>query len=191
MRRGFKAWCERTSEDYRKALGLRLDEALDPYALAKYLSVRVERPESLPGLPQTALEQLTVTDAESWSAVTLSQDGIVLVILNSGQAPNRQVSSLCHELAHIILNHRPETAHMSQQGFLFRTTFDSEQEEEADWLAACLLVPSGGLIRAYRRSQSPFLLAQHFGVSQRLITWRIRMTGAQKRLRRAARVYSR
>ena len=159
------------------------DEALDPYALAKHLKVRVAKPEDIPGLSSSSLVQLTVTDAESWSAVTLSKDGAVLVIVNSGQAPNRKVSSLCHELAHIILNHKPDDAQMSQQGFLFRTRFDREQEEEADWLAGCLLVPGDGLIGPYRRSQSIWLLAQRFGVSQKLITWRIRMTGAQKRLR--------
>ena len=183
MRRGFKAWCERTAGEYRQSLGVRLDAALDPNALAQSLSVRVVSPEDIPGLSVESLKRLTVTDVDSWSAVTVSQNGVVLVILNSGQSHRRQVNSLCHELSHIILNHASDNAQVSRQGFLFRGSFSKEQEEEADWLAGCLLVPSDGLLQAYRRTSSSFLLAESFGVSQALINWRVRMTGVKKRIR--------
>lgn len=182
MRRGFKAWCERTSTEYRGALGISLIEPLEPRILAEYLGVRLAVPEDIPGLSCRSLEQLTVNGVDSWSAVTLTHEGVVLVIVNSGQSPRRQVNSICHELAHVILNHKPDDTQVSQQGFLFRARFNAEQEEEADWLAGCLLVPADGLIQAYRRSRSTPSLANHFGVSQDLITWRVRMTGARKRV---------
>ena len=188
MRRGFKAWCERTAGDYRKSLGLQLDVALDPHALAKLLGVRVVTPSDIPGLSDSSLQQLTVTDSSSWSAVTISRNGVVLVILNSGQSVRRQTNSLGHELSHIILNHTSDDAQLSRQGFLFRGRFSKEQEEEADWLTGCLLVPGDGLLRAYRRTSSSSLLANRFGVSEALVNWRIRMTGIHKRMRSRARI---
>ena len=186
MRRGFKAWCERTANEYRQALGVPLEEALDPWAFAAFLQVRVLTPQDISGLSETSLKQLTVIDPDSWSAVTMSQSGISLVILNSRQPVTRQANSLVHELAHIILNHKADNAQVSAEGILFRAQFNKEQEDEADWLAGCILVPGEGLIQAYRRGHPPPLLAQQFGVSRALITWRLRMTGIQRRMRRFA-----
>ena len=187
MRRGFKAWCERTAVEYREALGISSEVALDPRAFAAFLSVRVVTPQDFPGLSRKALEQLTVTDPDSWSAITISQRGIHLVILNSSQPVTRQANSLVHELAHIILNHKADNAQVSAEGILFRAQFNKEQEDEAAWLAGCLLVPAEGLLDAYRRVRAPRLLAQEFGVSQPLVEWRLRMTGIQKRMGRTRR----
>ena len=185
MRRGFKAWCERTANEYRQVLGVSLEEALDPRAFAVFLHVRVVTPQDIPGFSCTSLEQLTVADPESWSAITISQSGINLVILNSSQSLTRQANSLAHELAHLVLNHKADNAQVSAQGILFRAQYDKEQEEEAAWLAGCLLVPGEGLFQAYRRGNSPTLLAEKFGVSQSLRDWRLRMTAVRQRTGRA------
>lgn len=187
MRRGFKAWCERVAGEYRQALSIAPDAPLDANALAESLGVRVATPEQLPGLSAASITQLTVTEPDSWSAVTISQGGVRLVILNSGQPIQRRANSLCHELAHILLNHRSDETQLSRQGFLFRASFNNEQEEEADWLAGCLLAPADGLLRAYRRTSSAERLAEHFGVSRALIDWRLRMTGVPKRVTPRAR----
>ena len=184
MRRGFKSWCERTAAEYRRTLGIPLGAALDPRALAAALGVRVAAPEELPGIPRDSLQHLTRAGADQWSAVTISQGGTRLVILNSGQSRARQASSLGHELAHIILNHSSDRVQLSDQGFLFRASFDREQEAEADWLAGCLLVPREDLLRAWWRMPETSALASHFGVSEALITWRLRMTGVRKQTRR-------
>lgn len=183
MRRGFKAWCERVAGEYRQSVGIPPDAPLDANALAESLGVRVATPDQLPGLPAASITQLTVTEPDSWSAVTVSHGGVRLVILNSGQSVRRRANSLCHELAHILLNHRSDDTQLSRQGFLFRASFNNEQEGEADWLAGCLLVPAEGLLRAYRRMSSSERLAEHFGVSRALIDWRLRMTGVSKRAR--------
>ena len=187
MRRGFKAWCERTSAEYRQALGVSSEEALDPRAFAAFLRVRVVTPQDFPILSHKSLKQLTVTDPDSWSAITISQRGINLVILNSSQPVTRQTNSLVHELAHIILNHKADDAQVSAEGILFRAQFNKEQEDEAAWLAGCLLVPAEGLFDAYRQTPTPRLLAEQFGVSVPLLEWRLRMTGVQRRLGRMRR----
>ena len=158
MRRGFKSWCERTAAEYREALGVPMAAALDPRALAEHLNVRVVLPEQVPGVPPASLKRLRgVAGRACWSAMTISQGGIRLVILNSGHPGTRQANSLVHELAHIILNHTSDDVQVSQEGFLFRNRFDKEQEDEADWLAGCLLLPREGLLRAYWGQPSPAL----------------------------------
>ena len=187
MRRGFKAWCERASQEYRGALGAPLADRLDPHRLAKLLDVRVTTPEKIPGLSQTVVHQLTRVDRDSWSAVTIAHNGKRLVVLNSGQSRARQTSSLAHELAHIVLNHTTDQAVLSDEGFLFRGSYDAAQEEEANWLAGCLLVPRDGLLVASRRRADQFYLATRFGVSKDMIAWRLRMTGVSRQLRRETR----
>lgn len=62
-----------------------------------------------------------------------------------------------------------------------------EQEDEADWLASALLIPRDALHALRRSGQSSDEIASYFGVSKPLAEWRIRMTGVDTQLRRAAR----
>ena len=186
MRRGFKSWCENAATEYRSHLGLKRTSPLDPYDLADYLHVRVWSPRDVPGLSQQAVERLTEIDPYNWSAVTIKAKGQHVVILNSAHADTRQRNSLAHELAHIILNHRPVHTTISNEGFLFNDRYDSEQEEEADWLAAVLLLPRDALLRAYRRTRSSHSIAREFGLSTKLVDWRLRMTGVPLQVKRAA-----
>ena len=185
MRRGFKSWCERTAAEYRQTLGVPITAALDPRILAEHLDVRVLMPEDVLGPADVSLTQLTVIGRDSWSAVTISQRGIRLVILNSGHPETRLASSLAHELAHIILNHTSEDARVSLEGFLFRSKFDEEKEKEADWLSACLLLPREGLFRMYCRTPRPEVLATHFRVSKALVNWRLRSAGITRQAKHA------
>ena len=187
MRRGFKSWCERTSGDYRSQLGLDLADALEPRELADHIGVLVWTPLDVPGLSTHSIEQLTAIDPSSWSAVTVAAGGHNLIIVNSAHAPTRQRSSLAHELAHVVLNHRPAEARVSEEGFLFRDHYDTEQEEEADWLGGALLLPRDGLLSVYRRYSSSEVIGQHFGVSTKFVDWRLRMTGILLQATRAGR----
>ena len=188
MRRGFKAWSERTSREYRNSMGVPQAHPLDPRRLADLLGVRVITPEAIPGLSRESVSQLTRVDRESWSAVTITYQGKRLVVLNSGHSPARQASSLAHELAHIILNHTTDEAVLSDEGFLFRGSYDAGQEEEANWLAGCLLVPRDGLLAAGRRSGDHRHLAMRFGVSMEMVAWRLRVTGVSRQLKRENRL---
>ena len=145
MRRGFKSWCERAAAEYRAALGVPMEAALDPYALAEHLDVRVLMPEDIPRIAPASAKQLRgVAGQANWSAVTIFQGGARLVILNSGHPGTRQANSLAHELAHIILNHTSDNAQVSQQGFLFRNNFDKEQEDGSELARGVSSAAAGG-----------------------------------------------
>lgn len=185
MRRGFKASCERIAADQRQAIGLRPEDALDPERLAQHLGVTVWGPEDVPELPQDSLRCLVQEDADDWSAVTLQVGSSRLTILNSAHAPTRRRSDLAHELAHLILGHRPSRIDVSNQGLLVLSTFEGAEEEEANWLSGALLVPRDGLMRAYRRQRDEGCLADHFGISLALLKWRLNATGIAVQARHA------
>ena len=182
MRRGFKAWCERTANDYWQALGIAPAGALDPHVLASHLGVQVATPEDIPTLSEASKRQLLEVDADSWSAVTIADGNARLVILNSAHSAVRQNSDLAHELAHLILNHTTDQARLSREGLLFRGTFDREQEDEANWLGGCLLVPRDGLLKARLRTADVGALAAQFRVSTDMITWRLQKTGVLRQV---------
>ena len=154
--------------------------------LAKHLGVIVRSPEDVPGLSDVSLRQLTSIDPEGWSAVTLKVLNTRLVIVNSAHTPARQRSSLAHEFAHLILEHEPGRIDVSKKGHLLLSSYEKEQEEEAEWLSGALLVPRAGLVRLFRSSQDDHALAGRFGVSESLIQWRLRMTGILVQARRAS-----
>lgn len=185
MRRGFKAWCEKTTGEYRDTLGLTLDDALEPRRLADLLEIEIWRPEDVPDLSGDSLAQLTKRDSESWSAVTVQHGDARLIILNSAHVLTRQRNSLAHEISHMILDHGLGRIDVSPDGYLLLNSFEKEQEEEADWLAGTLLVPREGLQIVYRTTRDPQSLANHFGVSVTLLQWRLRMTGVAVQSRRA------
>jgi IrrE N-terminal-like domain len=186
VRRGFKSEAERTAAEARVALGLAANAPIDPWAYAAHLKVRVLDFSKL-GLPSQAASQLTVVDDDSWSAMTLQVDGTFAIVLNPTHAITRQRNDLMHELAHIKLQHAPARVEVSETGLLLLSDYSDEQEQEADWLAATLLLPRDALVRLRAASHSVTDIARRYGVSEPLCEWRLRMTGVDIQLKRAYR----
>jgi Zn-dependent peptidase ImmA (M78 family) len=63
-------------------------------------------------------------------------------VVNERHSRTRLANSIAHELSHLLLSHPPSA------GFdpLGNRDWHQEEEDEADWLAGCLLAPRGGLI---------------------------------------------
>ena len=186
MRRGFKAQAERSAAAARDALRLPLNAPIDPWSYATYLDVRVLDFGQL-GLPARAVSQLTVVDGDSWSAMTLQIEGKFVIVLNPAHAITRQRNDLMHELAHIELRHAPARVEVSETGLLLLSDYSDEQEQEADWLAAALLLPRDGLVQLRSAGLSAADIANRYGVSEALCAWRLRMTGVDVQMRRAYR----
>ena len=181
MRRGFKAESERQSAAARKALGLGATVKLCPWEFSEHLGVLVYGADALDLGPEHS-DQLLVHDPDSWSGMTLFEDGVHVVVLNSSHPRTRRTATLMHELAHIMLEHVPAEVNVSPSGLVLLSDYSSEQEEEADWLGAALLLPEAALIQFRSRGMSSEAIAQMFGVSAQLCAWRCRMTGVEKRL---------
>lgn len=181
MRRGFKADAERRSAAAREALGLTPTDKLCPWQYADSLGVLVYDANQLDLEPEHAT-QLLVRDPDSWDGMTLFEEGVHLVVLNPSRPQTRRTATLMHELAHIILGHVPAEVTVSPNGLVLLSDYSVEQEEEADWLGAALLLPEAVLILHRGQGISAEAIAQTFGVSGQLCNWRCRMTGVEKRL---------
>ena len=181
--RGFKTWCEKYSTDKRKELGLAVGAPLDTRALAKNLGVRVWTPHDVKGLNSATLQVLLRNDGKTpscWSAVTVVVGTKVVVILNSSHSLARQASDLTHELAHRIRGHEAEDVDVTEEGLMLLKSYDKQQEEEADWLSGCLLLPRDALMTIKRQRLDHSDAASQYGVSMKMLTYRLAMTGVNR-----------
>ena len=184
LERGFKTWAERTSGAIRNELNLPPHAPLDPKKLAFVLGVRLATPEEFPGLPKDTRDQLLLRDPGGWSAVTLSVGGKSIVIYNPKHSHARQASDIAHELAHLILEHQPAKMVISLDGAMVMRSYNPEQEDEANWLAWCLLLPREALLQAKRTGMSTAEIAEAYGVSESLVDFRLGITGVRAFLAR-------
>ena len=183
--RGFKAWAERTASAIRREIGLSPTQPLDPRRLAAHLDVRLVNPlVDLPGLAGDVLTQLFETDPWGWSAATLQIGGKELVIYNPKKSKGRQASDIIHELAHIMLGHEPAQVVFSEDGQIATRTFNQQQEDEANWFGWALLLPREALVAARRSRVPKAQIAEEYGVTERLVDYRLHMTGVDLQLQR-------
>ncbi|HSB96025.1 MAG TPA: ImmA/IrrE family metallo-endopeptidase [Spongiibacteraceae bacterium] len=181
--RGFKTWCEKYSVETRKTIGLAAHSPLDTMKLAAQLGVRVWTPHDVPGLSHETLAVLLRNDGKTpscWSAVTLVVQEKLVIILNSSHSPARQASDLTHELAHHIRGHEAREVDVTEDGLMLLKDYDKQLEEEADWLSGCLLLPRDALLSIKRRHLTDDDAAIEYGVSKKMLTYRMGMTGVNR-----------
>jgi Zn-dependent peptidase ImmA (M78 family) len=182
MRRGFKSQCERHAVEIRKQMGLGAVDPLPARTLAERKGVAVWMANEVEGLSAEDLETLTVSGRDEWSGFTIRLGGRSLIVVNPSQSPRRQNSVIAHELAHIYLGHDLPEAVITDAGHLVPTVYDREQEDEATWFGATLLLPRPALLDMRRRGLPDDDAATRYGVSLELLRWRVRMTGIDYQL---------
>lgn len=187
MRRGVKAQAERAAITAREALGLNALSPIDPWKYAAHLGLVVLDFEKL-GLREATVRQLLVADSDSWSAMTIKESATTAIVVNPSHKITRQRSDLMHEVAHFELRHAPARVEVSQKtGLFLLSDYSDEQEQEADWHGAALLLPRDALAHYRVRRKTSADIAAIYGVSEALCDWRLRMTGVDIQLRRAGR----
>lgn len=181
--RGFKSWCETVSVQRRKTLGLQPVDPLPPELLATSLGVATYAVEDVPDLDSHSRSVLLRPSGDSWSAVTITAGPKSVIILNSSHSKARSASDLMHELAHLIVGHKPGRVDVTEDGALLLNTYDKQQEDEANWLSGCLLLPRPALLWLKKRRMPQDSAASHFGVSLQMLTYRIQVTGVERQYR--------
>lgn len=158
---------------------------IDPWQLATHEQIKVCTPGDIPGLSETHIQTLLRNDGtpSCWSAVTLMVGARTLVILNSSHPRGRQANDLSHELSHRILAHTPQEMDVTADGIMMLKSYDKMQEEEADWLSGCLLLPRDALISIRRRRLDKVDAAKEYGVSQKMLSYRLAMSGVDRQFR--------
>jgi hypothetical protein len=81
-----------------------------------------------------------------------------------------------------MLGHELASTTITHGGHLVPSTYSQDQEDEAAWLGATLLLPRPALLWMRYRGMLEEAATQHFGVSPDLLRWRIRMTGIDYQL---------
>lgn len=183
FRRGFKSEAERIALELRAELGLGARGRLDPGVLAEHLCIPVMSLRELERAAPDHVRHFLGEGSTIFSAVTIHVSRSRRVIItNPAHAATRQMSNLCHELGHVILDHEGEAPLKISGG----REWNGMQEREADWLAASLLIPNEAAYAAACDGLSDAAVAAEFGVSSALAAWRMNMSGARKRAQRAA-----
>ena len=181
MRRGFKAEAERLAERTRTQLGLRPHDQADIRQLAKHLNVEVIAADGL--VDRARLEELEQTQAGAFSAATFHlPGGRTIAVYNPCSDPGRTNSDIGHEIAHILLDHDVrEIQQIAGHTFI---TCNPEQEEEATWLAGCLLLPRALLLREAYNGTSAETIADKYQVSPHMARFRLNTSGVLLQARR-------
>jgi Zn-dependent peptidase ImmA (M78 family) len=181
VRRGFKADAERKAHEVRTEMGLGAEDALDCVDLARHVGAEVRRADELTRIEK--LEALEEIQPGAFSACTFTIDHRHVIVYNPFGSHGRHQSNIAHEVAHLLLEHRLNQ--VEQAGGLSFFTCDPDEEQEANWLAGCLLLPRQLLYSAASRGLDSSAIASHYGVSEQMAAFRIRTTGVERQLEAA------
>jgi Zn-dependent peptidase ImmA (M78 family) len=187
FRRGFKTSSEETALKIRRKLEIAPHAAVDPAAIAHILAIPIVTANELGELPEDVRNRLTRDHSEAWSAITVSDGNRHMIVLNPSHAPTRIKSSLGHEIAHVILAHEPSMMFMTPQSGVSLRTHNKDQEDEANWLAGCILLPREALLYARRMGLSNDQICIDYGVSPAMCRFRLNATGVDVQVKRTRR----
>lgn len=185
MRRGFNAEAERLAARLRTELGVAPSAPIKIGDLARHVGVEVRSAEEL--IDRSQLERLDELQPGCFSAATfhLPHGRVVAVTNPVGTSDARRVSDLAHELGHVLLKH--EIRRVQRVGSLNFFDCDPEQEEEANWLAGCLLLPRPLLLTDARAGLDAAEIADKHGVSLPMARFRLNASGVYFQVNRKRR----
>lgn len=176
LKRGFKAQANGLALEVRTELGLAPYFPLCPWKLAEHLCIPVLTLQELVD-PEVAdhIQFLAHSEPSVFSATTIFHGSKRRIVHNHGHAPVRQRSNLAHEIAHALLQHPPHELLCSSG----ERVYERALEEEAAWLGPLLLVSNEAAYWAMANNLDLMAAANHFKVSEELMEFRFRMSGAK------------
>jgi Zn-dependent peptidase ImmA (M78 family) len=182
MRRGFKTQAERISTTIRQEHGCSNDEPAPLDKVAKSLNIDIIPADEL--VERSRLEELQELQPDAFSAATFpGPNGRKVIVYNPIASEGRSRSNQAHELAHVILDHNVRT--IERVGGLSFLTCDVEQEEEADWLAGCLLLPRELLVKSAYKGMGAEEIAATYKTSEPMARFRLNASGVLVQVGRA------
>ena len=184
---GFKAKANRIALALRHQLGLTPEAPIDLSVLAKRLNFALVPLCAFTTELADQVAQLLRRDPWAFSALLLPVGGEKRVILfNDRHSLARRNSSIAHEISHFLLAH-PPTLPFDNTG---SRSFDEDLEDEANCVAAHLLIPNEAACHIVNLGISPSKACEIYGVSLDMLEYRLNTSGAriryQRRLHRTA-----
>ncbi len=182
MRRGFKTEAERLADRTRTELGLPPHAHMPIRDLAKHLDIEIHPADQL--VDRTDLEELDELQPGAFSAATFHlPGGRTVIVSNPLSEIGRTNSDIAHEIAHVLLDH--EIREIQQLAGHTFFTCNPEQEEEANWLAGCLLLPRPLLLREAYADSTPDMISEKHQVSVPMARYRLNASGVLLQVQRA------
>ena len=178
MRRGFKAEAERLAAQVRTEMGLGPYKPMDIKALACHVGAQLRTADELTSL--TKLEELEALQPGAFSACTFDLGTRKVIVVSPLATDERRSSDASHEASHLLLGHK--VREVEQLGALSFFTCDPDEEQEANWLAGCLLLPRELLVRSLRNGLDAAAIAEANTVSIQMANFRLRATGVERQV---------
>jgi hypothetical protein len=181
LRHGFKAEADRLAVQVRGEIKVTPTAPLDPQRLAEHLAIPV-RDFSAAATLDPRIAPLLAAERDAVSALTVHAGARREIWVNDSHEPERQNSSVGHELAHALLMHPPGPA-LDSRGCRH---WNGDIEDEANWLSGCLLIPNAAARAIVRYNMTDEAAMARYGVSKQMLTWRLNMSGASRMRTRSA-----
>ena len=179
LRRGFKAESERIAKDIWTAMGVEADGCMDAVELAQHIGCIVRAADTLVDIAKVK-ELHRIQDNAFFACTFELPGGRRAVVFNPLMPDTRRNSDVAHEVAHILLSHRlSRLERLGNVGFL---SCDKQQEDEAGWLAGCLLLPRFALVHDLKKRMSHETIARARVLSEEMVEYRVRVTGVARQL---------
>jgi Zn-dependent peptidase ImmA (M78 family) len=178
VRRGFKAEAERLSEKVREDLRLKKTDPLPLDRLATSLDAELRSAAEL--IDTSRLAEIDNLQPGAFSACTFDIGGRHIIVWNPLASPGRRTSDIAHELSHLLLKHAVRDVQTIGELTFFGCNPDEEQE--ANWLAGCLLLPRRLLMTTLKAGATATDLAERYEVSLQMANYRIRATGVMRQI---------
>lgn len=180
MRRGFKAEAERISANLRQELQIKPTQRLPLDRAAASLGAELRSAGELIDIAR--LREIENLQPGAFSACTFDLGERRVVVWSPLSSPARTTSDIAHELAHLMLKHKVQE--LQTVGDLTFFGCNPEEEQEANWLAGCLLLPRALLLAELRCGHTADDIAGAFAVSVQMANYRLRATGALQQINR-------
>lgn len=176
LRRGFKKEAEELAQELRNELGLSRHAPIDVFALAEWLAIPVVPLSALAEYVSAShLSHFKNVESDVFSGVTIHLGERRLILYNDTHAEVRLNSTIAHELAHALLGHSPSPL-ADDDG---KRNRNSIIEAETNWLSGAILVPQPAAMRILFNDISTSDAATQYSVSESMIRYRLRVSGAQ------------
>lgn len=183
--RGFKSYANGIVREIRSEMGLSAMAPLDSLALAEHLDIQVIPLSSMSDSAPNAVRYFSMVNSSEFSAMTVFDGLRRVIVYNDAHSDGRQASDIAHELSHGLLLHPPRPA-LSGNGC---RNYNDDIEDEAQWLAGALLISEEAALSIAKRRLPLETAANSYGVSEKMMRWRLSITGAYKRMDRTRQFY--
>jgi Zn-dependent peptidase ImmA (M78 family) len=178
VRRGFKTEAKHLALELRAEIGLDAHTPFNPYAFAAEYGILVVQLSNLDG---PARDHFLKADGSALSGALIPIGTGVAILENDAQPLTRRRTTMCHELAHVVLEHEFGVSLSADER---KCGLRGDQEDEADWLSGEMLIPYDGAFRLARANATDQQAADLFDVSLPVARWRMNHSGARKVIER-------